>query len=119
MSGFQTGLLGCMEHTGSCIDTFCCYCCQIGRQFNAADGMPNSLNVLRCLCSLYAPNLCTALLRCKVVEKFNINEGKIISCCIGCICYPCSICQTHRELALNNLNPGGMCVSQEFARGMQ
>jgi Cys-rich protein (TIGR01571 family) len=115
---FQTGLCGCMEDKASCIDTFCCYCCQVGRQFKAAEGEVNQLSVLYCCLSLCFPYCCSALLRCKVVDTLSIDENKIVSCCLGIICMECSICQTHRQLTLAQRFPGGLCVSKPYTDGM-
>jgi Cys-rich protein (TIGR01571 family) len=115
---YQTGLLGCMEDTSSCIDGLCCHCCQIGRQFRALEGQVNQMSVLHCILGLYFPYACAPLLRCRVSEQFQLGEGKCASLCIGCICTDCSICQTHRELTLRNCWPGGFCVKQAYTNKM-
>ena len=50
---YETGLCGCMEDMQSCLDVWCCQCCQIGRQYKAVEGEVNQLSVLHCLCGLW------------------------------------------------------------------
>jgi Cys-rich protein (TIGR01571 family) len=111
---FETGLLACMDDKASCLDGLCCHCCQIGRQFRALDGQVDQLSVVHCILGLMFPNVCAPLLRCRVSDKFHLEEGVIVSLCAGCICINCSICQTHRQLTMRNCWPGGVCVKQPF-----
>ena len=111
---YQTGLCGCMEDTGSCIDSLCCQCCQVGRQYKAADGEVNQLSVPHCLCFLCFPTLVGAVLRCKISTALTLEENVCVSCCVWVFCPQCATCQQHRQLTLSARFPGGMCVSQPY-----
>jgi Cys-rich protein (TIGR01571 family) len=113
---FQTGLLGCTSDIPSCLDGCCCPCCQVGRQCNAVDGEVNSLAILPCIGSLLFGSMpiWVICLRCKVSDKHELDEGKIMSILKGLCCPSCSLCQLHRELSLRNAWPGGLCVNQPF-----
>jgi Cys-rich protein (TIGR01571 family) len=113
---WQTGLLGCLDDKSSCIDSICCWCCQIGRQCAALDGKVNENSYLYCCLALFfqAHWLLICCLRCKVSSKYQLDEGCIGSICKGYFCPLCSLCQTHRELTVRNAWPGGFCVKQPF-----
>jgi Cys-rich protein (TIGR01571 family) len=110
MAGYSTGLLGCLEDKPSCVDSICCYPCQIGFQFGALNGS-EGMSPLHCLLSaIGAFQCCICLLRRKVDETYNVGEGCIVSFCIAYICPQCSLCQTHREIKARSRAPGGICV---------
>ncbi len=116
---FETGLLGCMEDKSSCLDSICCWPCQIGRQCAAVNGQVNQMSCLHCLGALFVSPLCCAIvLRCKVSDRYSLGESCIFSACIGYFCTYCSLCQTHRQLTLRGDFPGGFCVSQPYTQRM-
>ena len=116
---YETGLCGCCEDMQSCLDVFCCQCCQIGRQYKAVEGEVNQLSILHCLCGMCFPSLLTCILRCKVSTRLTLDESSIVSCCLGCLCTSCSLCQMHRQLTLRSCWPGGLCVKQPYTERMQ
>jgi Cys-rich protein (TIGR01571 family) len=122
-TAFSTGVCGCMDDKASCIDTICCYPCQVGRQCNALEGKVNEGNMMYCLvttlacwCGLHEIAAC--LLRCKVVDRYNLDESKVMSCCCGVFCLLCSVCQTYREVTLRGSWPGGICVKQPYSMSL-
>lgn len=114
-TSWETGLCACMEDKASALDSVCCFPSQIGRQCAALDDQVNQLAPLWCVLSAIgcAP-IAICGIRTKVVSKYNLDETRSISVCIGCLYPVCSLCQTHRELTLRNAWPGGACVQQPF-----
>ena len=112
MSGWSSGLCGCLEHKPSCIDTWCCPICQVGFQGNAAEGNPGSCCGIACIASMCGfLTICACCIRMKVSEKYGLGESCIASLCFAWCCPHCSICQTHRELRYRGVPPGGICVA--------
>jgi Cys-rich protein (TIGR01571 family) len=111
---FSTGLLDCMVDSSLCLDVCICYPCQIGRQCRAVDeSQVDSMSFCCCLAGMYIPVISSCMIRRKVVARFAIDEGCIMSTIQGCICWSCSLCQTHRELTVHKLWPGGVCCHSQ------
>lgn len=112
---YRLGLCGCMYDKAATIDVCCCWSCQISRQLNAV-GDPAQLNecsCLKCIPALICPHLCTCCVRMKVAEKFQIDEGCCGSGCRALLCPGCSLCQTHAELTVQGVWPGGQCFQKQ------
>ena len=108
---FRTGLCGCMMDKGGCCDIMCCTPCQLGRMCNALEGQPSTGNCLWCCLGTFIPAVTyvgAGVVRCKVVQKFDLSESPIISFCMCYFCWWCSFCQAHRELTLQGVTPGGV-----------
>ena len=107
--GFHHSCTGCFSDCSQCMDTICCWNCQLGRQCSAVDGIPHNHNCGMCCLSYCFGCWFPMCLRCKVSDKFQLGEN----CCTSCICgscFPaCSVCQTGRELNYRGINPGGCC----------
>lgn len=121
---FETGLCSCLDDKQSCLDGCCCPCCQSGRQCAAVEGQVNQMNTG--MCCLYLVStfvggawIFTACLRCKIDEKYNLGEGKLMSCCTAMCCERCALCQAYRQLAMKQAWPGGICVKDNFMNAMQ
>ncbi len=129
MSGWSSGIADCLGDKPSCVDSLCCYPCQIGYQYGALNGgtsipsaaqaapggpaVPSAgnLSIMHCFLSAIGGfQCCICLLRRNIDERYNIGEG----CCVSLVCayfFPwCSLCQTHRELKHRGNAPGGICV---------
>ncbi|ORC92983.1 uncharacterized protein TM35_000023090 [Trypanosoma theileri] len=109
--GFSTGLFDCFNDCGSTLDVWCCFSCNVSRQYNAANGVPNECSFCYCLFSCFCPTISTCCLRQKVSDRYSLGEGFCTTFLAGWCCTVCSACQTHRELTLRGANPGGCCCS--------
>ncbi len=110
---WRTGLCQCTLDVPQCLDTICCQCCAGSRQWNAIEGRSDTCDLMHCVlhaCCALCSNIC---IRIKVVEKYNIDESSVVSCLLATCCGSCSLCQTHRELTVQNQWPGGtLCHKQ-------
>ena len=115
---YHHGTCGCFEDTSVCCDTLFCPCCQMGRQCSALEGNADTHNCGMCVVALCVGGCFPMCLRCKVSDKFQLEE----SCCASFICgwlFPaCSVCMTGRELNFRGVNPGGCCCKPEDAKNM-
>eukprot|EP00758_Cryptobia_borreli_P011821 Tbor_TRINITY_DN5693_c1_g3::TRINITY_DN5693_c1_g3_i1::g.9264::m.9264 len=103
---FNESICGCFGDPKQCCDTICCTTCQVGRQCSAIEGQPNSHNCMWCCISCFTMACMPMCLRCKVSEKFKLEEVACTSCLIGWCCPICSLCATGRELNFRGINPG-------------
>ena len=108
---------GCFEDINVCLDTYFFFCCQVGRQCNAVDGIENQHNCGMCFLALCFAGFYPGCLRAKVSEKYQLEEGCLTSCICGMCCGPCSVCMTGRELNERGTNPGGFCCSPPSRTG--
>jgi Cys-rich protein (TIGR01571 family) len=111
---WTTGIFDCFEDVGSCIDVYFCYCCANARQWDAADGRANSLNLLILFANIcFGTTYCiNCVLRCNIVSKYRLPESNCTSCCCAMWLPTCSMCQTHRELTNRGYWPGGtLCTT--------
>ena len=108
---FINSTFGCFNDVPQCLDTMCCFCCQVGRQFNAVDGIEDQHNCMMCLAGLCCAPFVPCVLRCKVSDKYQLGESAVVSFCCGCCYGPCSVCMTGRELNDRGTNPGGFLCS--------
>lgn len=106
---WKTGLLECFSDTNVCCDIYCCHCCANARQWDAVEGLPNSMNLMVFLanCCLGTTALLNCFVRCNITKRYNIDEGDFISCLIGTFLATCAMCQQHKELTAQGLWPGG------------
>lgn len=112
-SAWSTGLCQCTIDVMQCLDTYFCPCCAGSRQWNAIEGRTNECDVMHCCMHAFCGPCSTVCIRTKVVEKYTIDEGAVVSCLLALCCGPCSMCQTHRELSQRNVWPGGtVCHKQ-------
>lgn len=111
MADYTSSLTGCCADKPSCVDSVCCFGCQIGFQHGAAGGQAGTLSICPCLLSMLGcAQCCACMIRRKIAENYGIGEGCITSCLIAYICFSCSLCQTHREFVYRGTPPGGICV---------
>ena len=108
---FTNSTFGCFNDVPQCLDTMCCFCCQVGRQCNAIDGVASQHNCVMCIVGLVCASFMGCCLRCKVSDKYQLGEGALSSCICGTFCGPCSVCMTGRELNDRGTNPGGFLCS--------
>jgi Cys-rich protein (TIGR01571 family) len=113
---WSTDLCACCDETSSCLDVFFCLPCQMSRQCSSLDGAQDNMDCCYCCCSMLAlyqgatGTIVGAVIRYRLIEKYSITmEGAIKTFFIGTICFPCSMCQTHRELTNLGNFPGGTC----------
>eukprot|EP00164_Ancoracysta_twista_P019154 GFYU01033527.1.p1 GENE.GFYU01033527.1~~GFYU01033527.1.p1 ORF type:complete len:137 (+),score=4.00 GFYU01033527.1:81-491(+) len=111
-------LCGCCIDKPQCFDTLCCWCCQMSRQCSAIDAKPDTHNCGMCLLATCLGVGFPMCLRCKLSDKFLLDESVCKSCMSGLCCAACSVCQTGRELNHRGLNPGGACCKPEDAQAM-
>jgi Cys-rich protein (TIGR01571 family) len=116
---WDTGLCDCFAESYSCLDVACCLPCQISRQCSSLDGAEDTMmDCCYCCCSTAAlsqgvpGSVVAAIIRYRVIEKFGIsNEGAIATFFLGTFCFPCSMCQTHRELSARGCLPANCLPS--------
>ena len=109
---YSSGICDCTQDTSGCLDIIICWPCQISRQCNAADPQnpqTNECSFCYAIGAYIFPSLFTCLIRRRVAERFNFDEGCCGQVIFGCICTPFSLCQTHRELSIQQSWPGGTC----------
>ena len=121
-----SGFCACGDERQSCLDVLCCFPCQVGRQCRAltpkplTDDLPTdggvdvpSCAITVCLAFVGLLALPAMILRYQVVTRFGMQpfEGAVATGVKGCLCFPCSLCQTHRELTRRGVSVGGTCFS--------
>ena len=108
------GCLDCLQEPDVCMDVVFCSFCQMGRQFDAAEGRWDSLNPCVCVVTCLSWPLLTVAEMCvryRVVQRYGIQEHAVFTLCLPVVCWHCSACQTYRELNERGVWPGGtMCV---------
>lgn len=110
---FKTGLFECMMNTQICLDGCLCPCVQVGRQCEAVENnQVDTGNLTNCCLGAFCYCFAICNVRRKVVEKYDIDEGSIGSCLKSLLCGCCSLTQTHRELTLRKVWPGGYFVKE-------
>ena len=108
-----TPLFSCLQDTNQCIDTALCAPCAMSRQLSALFGHSNEMNVFRLIHGCFFP-LCTNIrIRWRTVVKYGIDEPFHLTIAMAWCCGGCSLCQTHRELTLRNVWPGGTILHKE------
>ena len=112
---YISSTLGCCSDLSHTCDTWCCFPCQVGRQCNAIAGVPNQHSCGNCIIGLFCAPFMGCCLRCKVSDKYQLEEGCLVSCLCGTLCAPCSVCMTGRELAVRGTTPGGFCCGPSSA----
>ena len=116
---WEGGLCSCTEDCGVCCDVFWCTICAVSRVHDAKDGIPDSLNMPACLvhafcCVFGVPHtsMChVCLIRGPLRRKYNIYGDGCKDCCTAFFCTECAICQMHRTLHRNGVNPGHTCCA--------
>ena len=112
---FHNGTFGCMSDCNQCLDTCFCFCCQVGRQCEALDGRANTHGCGMCCAAYCCGFIFPTCLRCKVSDKYQLEESCCSSFICGWCCGPCSVCMTGRELNFRGVNPGGVCCTPKDA----
>jgi len=116
---YRTGICSCLDDTTGCLDNALCFNCQTGRQCEALEGHVNQASCLWCCVGGFSPHVAACCMRRKVNEKYIIGEGFGMSFLFGLVLPGCSHCQTHRELTLQGVWPGGVCCqSQPYTSSM-
>ena len=121
---WQTGLCGCCEDTGSCLDTYFCTSCAAARMCWAIDGEVDKPDCGLCTAIyflIYNGGLATVamILRYRIIAKYNLEpqgggavEGVISTFFYAQCCPLCTMCQISRQLTKMNMFPGGTCCNQ-------
>eukprot|EP00658_Telonema_sp_P-2_P053079 TRINITY_DN414_c0_g1_i1.p1 TRINITY_DN414_c0_g1~~TRINITY_DN414_c0_g1_i1.p1 ORF type:complete len:142 (+),score=16.75 TRINITY_DN414_c0_g1_i1:259-684(+) len=112
---FRHSTLGCFDDLSVLCDTLLCPCCQMSRQCSAAEGYANQCGSGMCLLSTCFFSFFPMCLRCKVSDRYQLDETWMMSCLIGLFCATCSVCATGRELNFRGVNPGGSCCAPTSA----
>ncbi len=111
-SEWQTGLFECLLDPANALDVYFCPCFAIARQWKAAyDSQPNVLDPILCCAACCCGTAMTPIVRFRVVDKYNIREHWFVTALVSLWFGPLSTCQTHRELTLQGLWPGGLIGS--------
>ncbi|CUE73366.1 Hypothetical protein, putative [Bodo saltans] len=115
---FMTSILDCCSDFSGCMDVFFCLPCNVGRQYGAVNGMEDQLQCCPCLLTMIAvTSVCVNInLRRTVVEKYMLEESCCGSVLCGFFCFPCSVCQTNRELNLRGARTGHTCCAPSSAQ---
>lgn len=109
-SEWKTGIFGCAQDPQSCWDVFFCPACNIARQWAAADGRHNTVEIPVCVATLLGClHFTTCMLRWNVINRFNVDEAPVVTVLATCVMPLCSACQTYRELARRGAWSGGTC----------
>lgn len=106
---WRHSLCDCVSEMDVCCEALWFPCCNIARQWDAAEGRPDSSNAVICLANTCCGCLyCTTVaLRCKVAGRYNLSENGCQSCMAASFCPLCSTVQTYRELNSRGSYPGG------------
>ena len=125
-----SGYCGCAG-ASDCMDVCCCGPCTlgyIGGRFNAVhevDGAePGKMDCPTCFGGLLCGPFMAFMLRREAIERYGIvGESMFKSFCLlaicGCLCYPCVVAQTRRQMGYAEEYPGGCCMSDAPARPAQ
>ena len=108
---FHHSTLACYDDFSVACDTLMCPCCQMSRQCSAVEGYANTMGNGMCLLSLCFGAVFPMCLRCKVSDRYQLDEACFVSFLLGSCCATCSVCATGRELNFRGVNPGGSCCS--------
>ena len=89
----------------------------MGNQWSmVTTGVPE-MSCLMCIVSMFVPICVNAVTRCKVSDKYGLNEHPIMSLLLAYFVIPCSICQVHGEMTMRGEYPGGCCTTQPIMGG--
>ena len=83
----------CGDCSICCFSTWCGPC----QTYSTAMGLGQS-GILCCLGWWILPCLPTLMLRQQARERFDIQGSTCGDCCSSCLCTPCVMCQTAREV---------------------
>jgi Cys-rich protein (TIGR01571 family) len=111
-------LCRCADDPALCIDVVMCPHCQMARQFDALNGYWDSCEPFVCFATLFGPLLwvVNVYIRCRVVRKYSLLESPVATVVFASVCWPCSACQTYRELNERGVWPGGTACVPRPAR---
>ena len=113
---WRIGLCGCCTTCGSCFDNTFCIPCQLSRHCQALDNQRDTCSLPMCVgffCCMPLASIFICMTRRKIIEKYNIDEGMIGSCCRCICCGPLLMCQHHHELTGQGMWPGGTCCEKQ------
>jgi Cys-rich protein (TIGR01571 family) len=118
---WTTGLFQCLQDISGCLDSICCFPCQLGRQCAALGGEQNTMDKKWCLISLLLPCGClcyTYNMRASVRTRFGIAGACTGDACTAIFCGSCAHCQHQRELTNRGFWPGGSCFASAPPGGL-
>jgi Cys-rich protein (TIGR01571 family) len=107
---WTSGLFQCLMDPLGCLESVCCFPCQMGRQCAALQGESNTLDKKWCMISmlLFCGAPCFVFnMRSSVRSRFGIAGSCISDACTVLWCGSCANCQHQRELTNRGFWPGG------------
>eukprot|EP00760_Papus_ankaliazontas_P031539 PhM_4_TR5329/c0_g1_i1/m.21796 len=114
---YKTGVCDCHEDSiPALLDGLCCAPCILGHQYHFLTTQNRGMNLPICLVSCCGGMICghviaSLLVRNKLKERYNIDDGTPASECIGAVCCtPCQVCHTTREMTTRGDFPGGVLM---------
>merc|ERR1711865_408933 len=60
---------------------------------------------------------CHPMVRCKIVEKYNLGESSVVSCCFACCCGMCSAAQIIQEAEFRTSLASTCCGCSRWTQG--
>ncbi|KAF8286122.1 putative ama1 protein [Trypanosoma cruzi] len=115
---WRYGLCHCCADCSPCLESWCCYYCQLSRQYNVhCDNGKPEINWLVALGSLLGDYCCFGLVstvlhflvRNKIRRDFNIQGSDCGDGCVVFCCSPCGLQQMLMELTELGKFPGACC----------
>lgn len=115
---WQSGLCDCMEDSGICIQTFCCWICTETNMANKHDTGIGAFDCAACCGIMFANYAMNGYydwyiahgFRRAYIQRYGINEESGCKSCMMSICWPCSLCQVQREMGKRDEHAGGCCA---------
>ncbi|ORC76762.1 ama1 protein [Trypanosoma theileri] len=117
---WQNGLCVCCGDCDSCLESWCCYYCQLSRQYNLLYENIPSINwavamgallgdyCLGCLVS----TVVQCMLRARVRQRLSLQGSDCDDACMSLCCSYCSLQQSLLELTDAGLFPGACCYNK-------
>eukprot|EP00755_Sulcionema_specki_P024252 Sspe_Gene.14774::Locus_5125_Transcript_2_2_Confidence_0.667_Length_619::g.14774::m.14774 len=116
-------LCGCCQDMGICCDHIWCLPCQAARQcssvFKREPFNPNwPICVLFTIIQYFTGSglypVLSTIFRFRMVKELEMEQNAAIDCLSAFCCWPCALCQHHRELSLRGLSPGHCCCASSL-----
>ena len=118
---WTTGTFLCLQDVMGCLDSICCFPCQIGRQCAALEGLQNTMDgtwwLIPCLLPCGGPCYVYGL-RSNIRRRFGIAGSCLSDTCLTLFCGSCVHCQNQRELTNRGFWPGGTCFASQPPGGI-
>ncbi|KAH9580050.1 PLAC8 motif-containing protein [Trypanosoma melophagium] len=117
---WHNGMCVCCGDCDSCLEAWCCYYCQLSRQYNLLYENRPEINWAVAMgtllgdycCGFLVSTVVQCMLRSKLRRSFTIDGTDFGDACASCCCSHCALQQSLLELTDAGLFPGACCYNR-------